>query len=179
MISTGALIAAKKQERKLFLRTYRVPVIEQLFKRRFFALFGNACFHCGLAVSPTLFERYPSDLCMDHHVPWIAGGRLVAGNIVSLCRLCNSAKGEKLPEAFYGRDQLNRLQPLLDAQSDVLAFAFDWGAWRADRAGYLLSLGVHPDVVEASMRDELFWGYVGEPSQDRAIDVSFAPFMTD
>jgi len=54
--------------------------------------FDNKCFKCSSA----------KDLCVDHHRPLSKGHALTPDNAVILCRVCNSSKGAKPPEEFYG-----------------------------------------------------------------------------
>jgi hypothetical protein len=149
-----------KEKRELF-RLYRLRVIEDLYKRRFFEHFGNCCFKCGKPEKPKQEIDAPPNLCIDHHVPMALGGHLVPGNLVSLCRRCNEQKLDAAPSEFYSLDELTRLQPLLDTQRDLFAFSFNWDKWRQDREAYLLELGVEQDTVRAALHDEYFVGYVG------------------
>lgn len=131
-----------KDKRELF-KPFRLAVLEDHARKRFYNLFGNACFKCGS----------PGPLVMDHHVPIVLGGRLVSGNIVALCRDCNNRKGDRSPEAFYSPAELERLRPFLDGQADIFEFEFDWKAWEADREGYLVSLGLDPALVREALTD--------------------------
>ena len=81
-----------KDKRELF-KPFRLAILEGHARKRFYDLFGNACFKCGS----------PGPLVMDHHVPIVLGGRFVPGNIVALCRACNNRKGGQSPEAFLNR----------------------------------------------------------------------------
>ena len=148
------------EKRRLFGR-YRFRVIEDLYKRRFFEHFGNRCFKCGKPEKIRQEINAPPHLCIDHHVPMALGGHLVPGNLVSLCRDCNARKLDQAPTDFYSEDELQRLQPLLNAQEELLAFSFDPDRWRQDREAYLLEIGVNADIVQAALHDELFAGYVG------------------
>ncbi len=125
-----------KDKWELF-KPFKLAVIEEHTKRRFFAFFGNACFKCG-STNP---------LVMDHHVPIVLGGRLVPGNIVALCRDCNNRKGDRPPEDFYSPVELERIRPFLDGQRGIFEFEFDRRAWEADREAYLVSLSIEPELV--------------------------------
>lgn len=131
-----------KDKRELF-KPFKLALLENHARRRFYDLFGNRCFKC----------RSPGPLVMDHHVPIILGGRLVPGNIVALCRDCNSRKGDRPPEAFYTADELERLRPFLDGQAPVFEFEFDWRAWEVDRESYLVSIGIDPALVREVLTD--------------------------
>lgn len=149
-----------KEKRELF-RPYRLRVIEDLYKRRFFEHFGNCCFKCGKPEKPKQEIGASPNLCMDHYIPMALGGHLTPGNLVSLCRQCNELKLDKAPSEFYSLEELTRLQPLLDAQRDIFAFSFNCEKWEQNREAYLLKVGVEQDTVRAALYDEHFVGYVG------------------
>jgi 5-methylcytosine-specific restriction endonuclease McrA len=54
--------------------------------------FGNKCVNCGKKTG----------LAIDHHRPISKGNPLTLSNAVLLCSHCNSSKGNKNPEEFYG-----------------------------------------------------------------------------
>jgi len=56
--------------------------------------FKYKCFNCGSK----------EKLHIDHHKPLIEGNALRLDNAVVLCGICNSSKGTKSPEEFYGKD---------------------------------------------------------------------------
>lgn len=105
---------------------------------------------------------FPPNLCMDHHVPMALGGHLVPGNLVSLCRRCNGLKLDKSPTEFYTQEELERLQPLLDAQEDLFNFSFDIDKWKNDKETYLLELGIEKEIVYSALYDEYFVDYIGD-----------------
>lgn len=154
VILTPAEIKKRRQtERRYFLKEYRYEVIKEHHFQKFFNLFDNRCFKCGLS------ER--NRLAMDHHIPIARGGHFVPGNLVALCLFCNNSKSDKLPEAFYTQEELERLQPLLAAQQKLLAFKFDFDRWIDDREGYLLDIGMDPAVVHEVLHNEDHPQYVG------------------
>jgi hypothetical protein len=113
---------------------------------------------------------------MDHHIPLALGGHLTPGNIVSLCRTCNNRKSDKSPERFYTREELERLQALLDQQEELFRFEFDWELWREDREKYLLSVGVEPKAVKDTLYNEDHPDFLGIPSNNHgfisSVDIS-------
>jgi 5-methylcytosine-specific restriction endonuclease McrA len=111
---------------------FRLPVIIDTKKRQLFALFDQRCFHCGSEAK----------LVMDHHVPQRLGGRLVPGNVVALCSICNALKGTSAPADFYTAEQLKTLDPILYAELELFEFVFNWTLWKCQPKEYLLSLGV-------------------------------------
>jgi hypothetical protein len=149
-----------KEKRELF-RPFRLHVIEDLYKRRFFDHFGNCCFKCGKPEKRKQEIGAPPNLYIDHHIPMALGGHLIPGNLVALCRKCNNLKRDKAAGEFYTGQELASLQPLLDAQKELFSFAFDWGKWREDREGYLLEPGVDPNTVYAALHEEYYAGHIG------------------
>lgn len=73
--------------------------IDQGFRAMVEDKFGGVCFNCGSS----------DDLAIDHHYPLSLGFGMYEGNAVLLCKVCNSAKHNKLPEDFYTTKQLNEL----------------------------------------------------------------------
>jgi hypothetical protein len=149
-----------KEKRELFGR-FRFRVIEDVYRRRFFSLFGNCCFKCGRAEKQQQEVGSPPILCIDHHVPMALGGHLLPGNLVSLCRECNNRKLDSPPAYFYSTAELRRLEPLLEAQDSLFRFELDWDRWLDDREAYLQDLGVEPTAVAAALYDEHDYRYVG------------------
>ena len=49
-------------------------------------LYTNPCFMCGTNEKP----------CIDHIIPLSRGGNHSIGNLMTLCRRCNTSKGKKL-----------------------------------------------------------------------------------
>ena len=68
------------------------------WKRR---LSEGRCYYCE-----KLF--LPGDLCMDHVVPLIRGGKSIKGNVVPACKACNNAKKHMLPVEWA--EHLDRLK---------------------------------------------------------------------
>jgi 5-methylcytosine-specific restriction endonuclease McrA len=159
-----------KEKRELFKR-FRLRAIEDIYKNKFFALFDHRCFKCGVKERPQI-DIGPPVLCIDHHIPMILGGHLVPGNLVALCRNCNNRKHDLPPEDFYTPEELNKLKPLLEKQGDIFIFAFDWNYWNNDREGYLLSLGVEPNLVHELLYNHEYPDYVGIPSDNIGVTIS-------
>ncbi len=128
-----------KDKRELF-KPFRLAILEDHARKRFHDLFGNQCFN-------------PGPLVMDHHVPIVLGGRLIPGNIVTLCRDCNNRKGDRPPEVFYTAAELERLRPFPLGQAPVFEFEFDREAWESDREAYLVSLGLDPALIREALTD--------------------------
>ncbi len=161
----------RKEKYELF-KVYRVPAIEDLYKRRFFELFGNRCFKCGVAERPEPKIGEPPILCMDHHVPMALGGHLVPGNIVSLCRACNNKKIDIPPEEFYSPSELEKLAPILAKQPDIFRFSFDWDAWHNNREAYLVSVGLNPEMVKEMLFNPEHRYFVGEETEQFGVSFS-------
>lgn len=151
-----------KEKRKLF-ECFPFRALDRVCKEKFFALFDNQCFKCGQPETYVPGTKGLKVLCMDHHLPMAHGGHLVPGNLVSLCRTCNNSKLDRMPEEFYSAEELQRLSPLLELQHALFDFVFDDDAWRADPAGYLVGLGMSPELVQALLHDEEHPDYIGLP----------------
>ena len=161
----------KREKRELFAR-YQVAPIHTLFRQRFFSLFSNRCYKCGLFADPGVMHETRRVLCMDHHMPMALGGHLVPGNIVSLCRRCNGIKLDRHPSLFYSESELQQLQPLLDQQDQLFAFTFDWHKWGAERESYLLSLGIDAATVQDVLHNPEHPDFVGTGSDRLGVSIS-------
>jgi 5-methylcytosine-specific restriction endonuclease McrA len=71
------------------------------------------CVTCKLFNGRCAFCHSPDDLTIDHHYPAAAGSPIEPGNAVLLCRACNASKGRRLPEEFYGPEQLAQIERTL------------------------------------------------------------------
>ncbi|QQS36144.1 MAG: HNH endonuclease [Ignavibacteriales bacterium] len=150
----------KKEKIELF-KHFRLRLIEDLYKNKFFALFNHRCFKCGIKEKPFPETGNPPILCIDHHIPMVLGGHLIAGNLVALCRSCNNKKKDKSPEEFYTQKELDKLKPILAKQKNIFDFAFDLDYWYRDRKGYLLSLGLDPKRDHEKLCNENDCDFVG------------------
>jgi hypothetical protein len=142
----GTLVTELRNQRsadkaRLF-RIFKHPAIVAAKKRQLRELFSDRCFRCN-SVGP---------LEMDHHVPQELGGRLVPGNIVVLCKDCNSLKRTTHPSRFYSQRQLAALAPLLHAQLMLFDFQFNHTRWTHHPEEYLLSLGLSEAEAHAALQ---------------------------
>ena len=160
-----------KEKRDLF-SPFRLRVIEDLYRRRFFESFGNRCFKCGMPEKLAQEIGAPPHLCIDHHIPRALGGHLVPGNLGSLCRACNGLKLDRDPTEFYTAEELERLQPLLACQQELFRFSLDWDKWSKDRERYLLDLGVDQHTVHLALHDEYYAGYVGAGTEQCGVTIT-------
>lgn len=160
-----------KEKQELFQR-FVYSTIKDAYKKKFFELFDNCCFKCGVKEKPYVEIGKPPILCIDHHIPMALGGHLVPGNLVSLCRSCNNKKLDLPPEEFYTEKELFRLKPLLEKQYDIFNFTFNWDYWNKDREGYLLSLGVDPNLVHELFHNKENPDYIGIPSDDNVFTIN-------
>jgi hypothetical protein len=140
---TQAIKLLRNKEKRELFKPFKLAIIEEQAKKRFFGFFGGRCFKCGS----------PNHLVIDHHIPIILGGHLVPGNLVALCRTCNNRKADNPPELFYTVQELERLAWFIENQQNVFEFSFDYEAWEKDRASYLISLGIDAVLVEAVLTD--------------------------
>ena len=160
-----------KEKRELF-RRFRYRVIENVYKKKFFALFNHRCFKCGAKEKPAPEIGQPPILCIDHHIPMALGGHLVPGNLVALCRRCNNKKLDLPPEEFYSSMELERLKPILDRQEEVFSFTFDYDLWEDDRQNYLLSIGVDAGLVQEILFNQEHPEYIGTESHRIGITIA-------
>jgi hypothetical protein len=65
---------------------YRKKKISHGLQKRVFERDAYRCKHCGTHL----------DLCVDHIIPESKGGTKKFDNLQTLCRACNSAKGDRL-----------------------------------------------------------------------------------
>lgn len=149
-----------KEKRELFGR-FRLRAIEDIYRAKFFALFGNRCFKCGAKERTHHEVGRPAILCIDHHIPMVLGGHLVPGNLVALCQGCNNKKLDLPPETFYTPGELERLKPLLEREAEIFSFVFDWDAWSENREDYLVSLGVPSEHVRELLFNPEYPDYIG------------------
>jgi len=160
-----------KEKRELFKR-FKLRAIEDIYINKFSTLFEHRCFKCGIKEKPHPEFGQPPVLCIDHHIPMILGGHFVPGNLVALCRNCNNKKHDHPPEEFYTPEELDKLKPILEKQSDIFVFTFDWNYWNKDREGYLLSLGVESSLVHELIYNHEHPDYIGMPSDSIGITIS-------
>lgn len=65
--------------------------------------FDNMCFKC----------KSSRQLCIDHNYPLSLGYGLKLSNAVLLCRSCNASKGNRMPQDFYTKEELFKLNKIL------------------------------------------------------------------
>lgn len=149
----------RSAEKKAFWKRFRFKVIENLYKEKFFQLYGNKCYKCGSQ----------NDLVIDHHNPIVSGGHFVPGNLVALCRVCNGLKRDRNPIQFYTEVELTNLKPLLEAQKGLFQFEFNWDYWWRDHEGYLIGLGIEAKLVHKIYSDPDHYLYIQPPKERRLV----------
>ena len=150
-LSADELRNLRKADKNALFRRFKYEVIALAKRRQLWELFGGQCFRCA--------NEGPLEL--DHHVPQELGGRLVPGNVVLLCRDCNSKKRATHPMNFYSPEQLTALQPLLSAQLKLFEFQFNWTRWTHHPEEYLVSLGATENEAQAAVSNPDHPLYVG------------------
>lgn len=153
----------RNRQKRALMKPFRLAVIYALYRDRLLGLFNHRCYKC----------RQPGPLDLDHHVPMVLGGQLVAGNIVALCKRCNNVKHDRAPEEFYTADELATLESILVAEEKVLAFRFDWNHWNADRRAYLIAIGIDPTLVDEVLTDPNHPLYI-EPLSEIGVRIAIA-----
>jgi 5-methylcytosine-specific restriction endonuclease McrA len=91
----GKLSAAKRRARRL--KHQEQPMCSADLKLLRFK--APNCENCGSL----------QDLTLDHHIPLSEGGKLRLENTNILCRVCNSAKKDKMPEDFFSKEVLVKI----------------------------------------------------------------------
>ena len=59
---------------------------------------SGQCYYCGQIFSP-------SELTMDHVVPYARGGRSTRSNLVPACKICNSNKKSQHPMDWFSSNE--------------------------------------------------------------------------
>jgi len=90
----------KRRAKKAQLNENFTLAQEQIIREAF----NDKCFNC----------KSTEKLCVDHHRPLSKGNVLTLNNAVLLCKSCNSSKGAKNPEEFYGRKKCRQLDKKLN-----------------------------------------------------------------
>ncbi len=88
----------RKALKRNLMENYKVA--DERFTRQ---LFSNMCARCN---------RF-NDLVIDHHYPLSLGHILERDNAVLLCKICNGNKNNKLPDEFYTKQELDRIEYIL------------------------------------------------------------------
>lgn len=151
----------RNQEKGELYGRFKYKVIRDLYKNKFFDIFGFKCFKCGVN----------QGLDIDHHLPIVLGGHLVPGNLVALCKACNNKKHDHHPRDFYTQNELIALEPLLEKQKGIFNFNFDWDYWHRDRQCYLISLGVEPNLVHELLNNPNHPYYIGPAAPQTSDEV--------
>jgi hypothetical protein len=116
-------------------------------------------------------EWVQDQLVIDHHYPFERGGRLVSGNLVSLCKACNSKKGALYPEDFYASNDLERLYPYLVAQDVIIPKSHYWSyeayiafmrsSWD-EKLESLLAEGINIELARSALKHVLHRYHIEE-----------------
>lgn len=168
MNKNDVLKLQRNLEKRKFYERYVFKIIKDHYKRKLYSQFHDSCYNCGDTEDLDLSRRRPWKLCLDHHIPITHGGRYELGNLVVLCRQCNSIKNKYLPEDFYEQKKLDCLRLLLEEQKHIdFSFEFNWEFWIKDRFGYLSSLGIDTKLIAEAMTNELHHYYIERFSEGK------------
>ncbi len=123
----------KNKDKRELENRFSLPILFYQFKINFFNLYDNRCFKCKKACTWVSDRRlwyegalHQWELDIDHNFPFELGGRLEEGNMVSLCKNCNSKKNKKLPKEFYSDNELESLERYLITQADLFPKKKSW-----------------------------------------------------
>jgi hypothetical protein len=174
---------SRGKDRYHLIRKFHPPIFWSKFRRQFFDLFDDRCFCCGKRAIWSMCDEsdelnggewLQNQLVMDHHIPFEKGGRLVSGNIVSLCKLCNGAKAELSPEDFYTQKELDRLNPYLVVQGSIIPERHYWNyeqfeefvrATDEARFNMLIAEGINVELARCALKYEYHRYYCGNKSR--------------
>ena len=92
---SGKERARKRRAKKAEVNENFTSAQEQITRKAFY----NKCFKC----------KSTKTLTIDHHRALSKGHPLTLDNAVLLCQFCNSSKGAKNPEKFYGIKKCKKL----------------------------------------------------------------------
>lgn len=156
VLTESALMTGRANEKyHLWHKKFFTKVISNHFKNAVFGSFYWKCFLCETSATyrdPQSIEfRHATvvhNLHFDHHIPRANGGLLIPGNIVVLCRECNSKKSDRAPEAVYTRDEWEDLRTLLTEQKELLRFQFNRRRWLSDKRKYYEEIGLSTDLID-------------------------------
>jgi 5-methylcytosine-specific restriction endonuclease McrA len=151
----------RRRDRQKFLMRFGNEIIWNYFRNLLISLFNGRCFACDS----------PRSLQTDHHVPFLLGGRLTAGNIVMLCSRCNAKKRDIPPSEFYSADELTHLAPLLERENQILAFQFDKDRWMLNPYTYLQEIGISRILISDVMTNPDHCWCIPKGFQDRELFV--------
>jgi 5-methylcytosine-specific restriction endonuclease McrA len=183
-LEPGEVEKIRSRDKWLWDKPFMLRVIENHFRNKLYGLFDYRCFNCSRLATLESYrdmEDVPfyRGLDRDHHMPITLGGRLVPGNIVALCKACNSRKQETDPRSFYTAGKLAALRPIFARQAEALAFKFDPDGWSADRLAYLRSLGIGYRLVDQVLHNETHRYYVGVKADQPTFSVSISVSLDD
>jgi hypothetical protein len=147
-----------KGKRELYKRFVH-PALQEYYKGKLFLLFQDRCYKCGSN----------GKLDIDHHIPMIRGGHLVPGNLVVLCKVCNTEKHNKLPNEFYSSDELIALDDYLSKEYEIFDFKFDFDKWNSDTYAYMKEL----EIPEELAREISDYRYDPNYWKDRVFKLKF------
>ena len=163
LLSEPELLKRQRSKERLDLwGRFRLKVLKDFYRGKLLELFDRKCYNCGA----------DQDLQLDHHIPLVSGGHSVPGNLVALCKRCNSKKRSLQPVGFYTQAQLDNLTPLFERQEEIFLFEFDWDFWQRDHEGYLISLGLEPSLVHDLFADPDHRYHMEPPSNRLGVTIS-------
>lgn len=76
---------------------------------------GFACAYCGVSLK----DAKPFDVTLDHLLPRVTGGSDKPTNLVTACRRCNSARGDKPFASYATGGALDRIEQLRNSKLNL------------------------------------------------------------
>ena len=163
------LVKRRKKEKYELIKQFKLNIIVDFYKKKFYSLFNNRCYKCSKNEL----------LVIDHHIPMILGGRMLPGNLVALCTKCNSKKGRQHPDMFYTKQELLNLKEIFEKEKELFSFRFDWKAWNNSPRKYLDSIGIDKDLIDEAFLNPNSPFYIDMSQEDEKTGFSFNVDLAD
>lgn len=156
---------SRRADKAVLEKLFRYPIIRHFYRFRLVEEFGFRCFNCSApARLIEVQEKFShisggvlrfANIDIDHHFPFELGGALEYGNLVPLCKTCNSAKLDLDPRIFYCPEKLETLTECLNRQREEFDFELEWDYLNARmHREYFEKIGIPPHLIDHALNSE-------------------------